>query len=81
MTAISLHCDSSVALSRAYSDVYNGKSRHISMRHTYVRETITNGVITLTFVKSREDLVDPLTKPLSKELVNNRTCNGMGLNT
>ena len=78
MTAISLHCDSNVVLSRAYSDVYNGKSRHISMRHTYVREMITNGVITLIYAKSGENLTDPLTIPFSKELVV-RTSNDMSL--
>ena len=34
---VSLRCDSQTTLSRAYSQIYNGKSRHIGLRHSYVR--------------------------------------------
>ena len=37
MPPISIHCDSQATLARAYSSTYNGKSRHISLRHEYVR--------------------------------------------
>jgi len=47
MSAIFLHCDSEVTMSRAYSKVYNGKSRHISLRHEYVRQLILDGIITI----------------------------------
>ncbi|RVW92427.1 Retrovirus-related Pol polyprotein from transposon TNT 1-94 [Vitis vinifera] len=30
---VSIHCDSQATLARAYNGVYNGKSRHISIRH------------------------------------------------
>jgi len=76
--AIPLHCDSEATMSRAYSEVYNGKSRHISMRHDYVRELILKGVITIIYVKSGDNLADPLTKPLKREVVRNTT-KGMGL--
>ena len=33
MPAISLHCDSQATMSKAFSKTYNGKSRHISLRH------------------------------------------------
>ena len=62
MSAISLYCDSEATISRAYSNIYNGKSKHISIRHGYIRELITNGVITIIYVKSVNNLADPLTK-------------------
>ena len=37
MTIISLYCDSESTMFKAHSKVYNGKSRHISLRHEYVR--------------------------------------------
>ena len=61
---ISIHCDSEATLARAYSHVYNGKSRHIGLRHSYVRDLISNGVITVDFVRSNQNLADPLTKGL-----------------
>ena len=33
MSVISLYCDSEVVMSRAYSNFYDGKSRHISIQH------------------------------------------------
>jgi hypothetical protein len=33
MSVISLYCDSEVVMSRAYSNIYDGKSRHISIQH------------------------------------------------
>ncbi|RVW91509.1 Retrovirus-related Pol polyprotein from transposon TNT 1-94 [Vitis vinifera] len=33
VSTVSIHCDSQATLARAYSEVYNGKSRHISIRH------------------------------------------------
>ncbi|RVW36062.1 Xyloglucan galactosyltransferase MUR3 [Vitis vinifera] len=33
VSTMSIHCDNQATLARAYSGVYNGKSRHISIRH------------------------------------------------
>ena len=78
MGAISLFCDSEATMSRAYSEVYNGKSRHISLRHDYIRELISNGTIVITYVKSANNLADPLTKALPRDMVRSTT-KGMGL--
>jgi len=78
MSAISLYCDSEATISRAYSNISNGKSRHISIRHWYIRELITNGVITIVYVKSMNNLVDSLIKGLSRDIIWKIT-NGMGL--
>jgi hypothetical protein len=37
MPSISLHCDSQTIMSRAFSKIYNEKSRHISLRYEYTR--------------------------------------------
>ena len=78
MSPISLHCDSKTTLSRAYSHVYNGKSRYIGLRHSCVRQLITEAVITISYVKSSKNLADPLTKGLARDLVW-KTSKGMGL--
>lgn len=43
--AISIHYDSQTTLARAYNGVYNGKSRHISLRHEYVRQLIQSALL------------------------------------
>ncbi len=78
MPPISIHCDSESTLSRAYSKVYNGKSRHIGLRHSYVRQMITDSVITVDYVKSSQNLADPFTKGLARGMVS-KTSLGMGL--
>ena len=78
VSKVSIHCDSQATLARAYSEVYNGKSRHISLRHEYVRKLIKDGIISLTFVRSSYNLADPFTKPLTRDLVK-KSSRGMGL--
>jgi ABC-type uncharacterized transport system involved in gliding motility auxiliary subunit len=69
MSVISLYCDSEATMSWAYNNIYNGKSRHISIWYRYIRELITNGVITIVYVKSVNNLMDLLTKGLSKDMI------------
>ncbi|GJZ49493.1 zinc finger, CCHC-type containing protein [Tanacetum coccineum] len=54
-------------LAKAYSQMYNGKSRHLGVRHSMIHELITNGVISIEFVRSQQNLVDHLTKGLARE--------------
>ena len=78
IASICMHCDCQVAIARAKNKIYNGKSRHIRWRHNIVRQLIDNGVMSLDFVRSKTNLVDPLTKPLVRRLVS-ETSRGIGL--
>ncbi|GJR85658.1 hypothetical protein Tco_0209669 [Tanacetum coccineum] len=69
MSTISIRCDSVATLAKAYSQVYNGKSRHLGVRHSMIRELIMNGVISIEFVKTQLNLTDHLTKGLARDLV------------
>ncbi|GJR92322.1 zinc finger, CCHC-type containing protein, partial [Tanacetum coccineum] len=75
---ISIRCDSAPTMSRAYSQIYNGKSRHLGVRHSMVRELIRNGVISIEFVRTQHNLADHLTKGLARDLVY-KSVIGMGL--
>ncbi|GKD37340.1 hypothetical protein Tco_1257547 [Tanacetum coccineum] len=75
---IFIHCDSAATLAKAYSQMYNGKSRHLGVRHNMIRELIMNVVISIEFVRSQQNLVDHLTKGLARDLVN-KSVIGMGL--
>ncbi|GJQ91822.1 retrovirus-related pol polyprotein from transposon TNT 1-94 [Tanacetum coccineum] len=69
VTAISIHCDSKSAMGRAKSTMYNGKSRHIRRRHNSIRQLLSTGVISIDYVASKDNIADPFTKGLSRELV------------
>ena len=78
MPHISLYYDSEALLKEAYKGTYNGKSRHIGLRHDYVKGLIREGTVTIAFVWSIKKLIDPLTKPLTRDLVISTT-RDMGL--
>ncbi|PHT54170.1 hypothetical protein CQW23_08632 [Capsicum baccatum] len=75
---ICIHYDRQAAIGRAGSMMYNGKSRHIRRRYNTIRKLLSSGIITIDYVKSKDNVSDPLTKGLSRELVE-RTSKGMGL--
>nr|GEZ30516.1 zinc finger, CCHC-type [Tanacetum cinerariifolium] len=52
ITPISILCDSAATLAKAYSQMYNGKSRHLGVRNIMIHELITNKVISIDFVRS-----------------------------
>ncbi|GJY71499.1 hypothetical protein Tco_0475202 [Tanacetum coccineum] len=66
---ISIRCDSAATLANAYSQMYNGKSRHLGVRHNMIRELIMNKVVSIEFVRSQQNLADHLTKGLARDLV------------
>ena len=78
VTAICILCDNMAAQARAKNTVYNGKSRHIWRRHNTIRQLLSNGIISIQYVKSKENIADPLTKGLPREQIK-LTSRGMGL--
>ncbi|GJT25921.1 zinc finger, CCHC-type containing protein [Tanacetum coccineum] len=68
MAPIFICCDSTATLAKAYSQMYNGKFRHLGVRHNMIHEIITNRVVSIEFVRSQQNLAD-LTKGLARDLV------------
>ncbi|KAF3676873.1 hypothetical protein FXO38_04076 [Capsicum annuum] len=75
---VCIHCDSQAVIGRAGSMMYNGKSHHIRRRHNTVIELVSSGIITVDYVKSKDNVSDLLTKGLYREEVE-RISKGMGL--
>ncbi|GKD53661.1 DNA polymerase zeta catalytic subunit-like protein [Tanacetum coccineum] len=66
ITAISIHCDSQSKIGRAHSIMYNGKSKHIYRRHNSIQQLLSIGVISIDYVKSKDNIADMFTKGLSR---------------
>ncbi|GJS27565.1 reverse transcriptase domain-containing protein [Tanacetum coccineum] len=47
-----------VALTRAKNHIYNGKSRHLRCRHNTIKDLLKNGIISIDYVKSKENIAD-----------------------
>ncbi|BAT89843.1 hypothetical protein VIGAN_06094400 [Vigna angularis var. angularis] len=73
ISPIAIHCDNATTLAKAYSQVYNGKSRHIGVRHSYVQGLIKDGIITIDFVRKMFNLADEFTKALTKDSISRMT--------
>ena len=67
--SVSMHCDSQSTIVMARNKTYNGKNRHIELRHNVVKQLLKNGIISIDYVKSEGNLVDPLTKPLWRNMI------------
>ena len=67
--SICIHCDSQSAIGRAQNSMYNAKSRHIRRRHNTIKQQLSTGVISIDYVKYKDNIADPLTKGLNRELV------------
>ena len=78
MLPICIHYDSQSAIGRAQNSMYNAKPRHIRHRHNIIRQLLSTGVISLNYVRSKDNITDPLTKGLNRELIEN-SLRGMGL--
>ena len=58
--------------------MYNGRSRHIRRRHNIVIELLSSGIIIIDYIKSKDNVSDPLIKGLTREGVD-RSSKRMGL--
>nr|GEZ85355.1 zinc finger, CCHC-type [Tanacetum cinerariifolium] len=78
ITPSSILCDSAATLTKAYSQMYNGKSRHLGVRHSVIRKLIMNEIVSIEFVRSQQNLADHLMKGLARDWVL-KFDEGMGL--
>ncbi|KAG9440057.1 hypothetical protein H6P81_020222 [Aristolochia fimbriata] len=77
--AILINCDNQATIMKVKSKNHNSKSsRHIELRYKILRKLTSTGIITLSYVKSMENLADHLTKGLSRGQVQFAS-RGMGL--
>lgn len=50
--------------------MHYGRTKHIELRYHFIREKVTEGLIKLTFVLTKDEAADGLTKPLQGEAFN-----------
>ncbi|KAL0342897.1 UNVERIFIED_CONTAM: Retrovirus-related Pol polyprotein from transposon TNT 1-94 [Sesamum angustifolium] len=78
---IVVHCDSQTTTAKVRSRKYNQKTkRHIQVRLKSIRALVSDRVIDIDFVGTKDNVADPLTKGLDMSQVNKSRL-GMGLET
>jgi len=68
-TSVSIHCDCQSTIAITKNKNYNGKNRHIQLRHNLVKQLLKSGTISIDYVKLEWNLADPLTKPLGRNMI------------
>ena len=73
-----LHTDNQGAISLAKNPVSHAKSKHIDIRHHFVRDAVMDKIIWLQYVPTNEMTADSLTKALSRQK-HEKCAIGMGM--
>ncbi|KAL2232101.1 UNVERIFIED_CONTAM: Retrovirus-related Pol polyprotein from transposon TNT 1-94 [Sesamum indicum] len=81
LSPIAVHCDSQTTIAKVRSRKYNQKTkRHIQVRLKSIRALVSDRVIGIDFVGTKDNVADPLTKGLNLSQVHKSRL-GMGLKT
>jgi hypothetical protein len=62
-----IFCDNQSAISMSKILVFHGRSKHIELRHNYIRDMVQKKEIYLEYIKTTEQPADVLTKAVSLE--------------
>nr|GEX72320.1 retrovirus-related Pol polyprotein from transposon TNT 1-94 [Tanacetum cinerariifolium] len=62
-----LYCDNKSAIALCCNYVQHSRSKHIDIRHHFIKEQVENEVVEQYFVRTEYQLEDIFTKPLARE--------------
>jgi hypothetical protein len=61
---VPLTCDSSSAICLAHNPIFNGRAKHIKVRHHFLRDHVEKVEIEMKFIDTERQLADIFIKPL-----------------
>jgi len=62
-----LYCDNESAIKLANNDGYRPRTKHIDIRHHYIRDHVRNGDVKIDYISTKVMPADSLTKAVTKE--------------
>ena len=65
-SACNIYTDNQTAISISKDDVNHQRTKHIDIRHHFIRDHVRNGNMKLTWVPTAQQTADILTKPLGR---------------
>ena len=60
-------CDSQGSIALAKNPAYHSRTKHIDIRHHFVREQVAAGIIVMKHIDTEDMVADILTKPLARD--------------
>ncbi|GKE51535.1 hypothetical protein Tco_1486691 [Tanacetum coccineum] len=70
LSLIPLYCDNKSAIALCCNNVQQSSSKHIDVRHHFIKEQVENRVVELYFVRTEYQLADIFTKAFPRERFN-----------
>jgi len=67
LSKVPLLCDNTSAINMKKNHIQHLRTKHIEIRHHFIRDHIANGDCEIKFVSTERKLADIFTKPLSKD--------------
>ncbi|CAL0307911.1 unnamed protein product [Lupinus luteus] len=64
---IPIKCDNTSAINLSKNPVLHSRTKHIEIRHHFLRDHVQKGDCVLEFVETSKQLADIFTKPLPRE--------------
>ena len=64
--AIEMLCDNQGAIALAKDNKFHARTKHIDLRHHFIREAVEEDKITMTYILTGENVVDIFTKALAR---------------
>ena len=68
LNGISNFCDNTSAISISDNPVQHSRTKHIDVRHHFIREHVERGTIKLIYVPTEKQLANIFTKPLDENV-------------
>ena len=66
MGSLEIRCDNTSAINISKNPVHHSRTKHIDVRHHFLRDHVEKGNIKLTHVRTEEQIADIFTKPLGR---------------
>ena len=64
---IPIKCDNTSAINLTKNPVLHSRTKHIEVRHHFIRDHVQNNDISIEFVPTENQIADIFTKPLNEE--------------
>ena len=62
-----INCDSHVAISYTKDPKFHAKTKHIDIKFNFVKDMVARKEVNVKYIATQEMVIDPFTKPISKE--------------
>jgi hypothetical protein len=59
-----VYCDNTSAINISKNPIQHSRTKHIDIRHHFIRDLVENQVVSLDYVSTENQLADLFTKPL-----------------